>query len=261
MLHLVNKYDLSLAIIQPTQNSLDYGFVILETLYTTEDLRFIKRSVLFQGTLPQERERMLAECRLEEFEADRPLFQSGSPVHRVFLILEGVVQLFRGAEEGKHAIIGLREVGEVAGITASLSGNRHYSTAQSIGKCRALEVPSSVFSELLERDADLSPRLVERLADNLQNLSMHIERLQLMQTTERLASYLLAIMPDKPQTCGKNDVTDILLPCDKGVIATYLGMERESFSRSLKKLRSVGVVSKGRRIQITDPAALKELCN
>jgi len=203
---------------------------------------------------------MLEECRLLTFKAGKSLFRAGRPVKCIFMILDGVVQLFRGADEGKHAILGLREVGEVAGVTSALSGNSHYATAQSIGKCHALEVPSSVFSELLECDADLERRLVERLADNLQNISKHIERLQLMQTTERLASYLLAIAPKMADSCENNRATDIILPCDKGVIATYLGMERESFSRSLKKLQSVGVYSKGRRIQISNPAALKELC-
>jgi CRP-like cAMP-binding protein len=218
------------------------------------DIEFIKRSILFQGALPATSDRMIERCRLANPAPGSLLFRAGRPVLRVYLVLEGVIELYRGAEDGKHAVLGLREVGEIAGASAALSGIDHYSTAQTVGKCQVLEVPVSVFNELLTDDPDLARRLTSRLADNLQLISEHMERLQLMQTTERLASYLLSMVREN------NESLDFLLPCDKGLIATYLGMERESFSRSLKKLRSLGVISKGRRIHISDPAALKSLC-
>ena len=225
-----------------------------KSVLSSNDVEFIKRSVLFQGILPPERDRLIERCHARKTVPDTPIFKARQPVSRVYLVLDGVIELYRGSENGKHAILGLREVGEIAGASAALAGINHYTTAQSVGKCRLLEVPLEVFNELLQLDPNLVRRLTSRLADNLQLISEHVERLQLMQTTERLASYLLSLLP----TNGIS--TEFLLPCDKGVIATYLGMERESFSRSLKKLRSLGVISKGRHIQISDPAALKSLC-
>ncbi len=197
---------------------------------------------------------MIERCHVHKMDIDNPLFRTGHEVSRVYLVLDGVIELYRGAEDGKHAILGLREIGEIAGASAALAGINHYTTGQPVGRCRLLEVPLDVFHELLDQNPDLARKLTSRLADNLQLISEHVERLQLMQTTERLASYLLSMLPNNGRS------TEFLLPCDKGVIATYLGMERESFSRSLKKLRSLGVISKGRRIQISDPAALKSLC-
>ena len=223
-------------------------------MLSRNDIDFIKQSVLFQGILAVDRDRMIEQCHVHRSAPDTPLFLAGQPVTQVFLVLGGVIELYRGAKHGKHAILGLREVGQIAGASAALAGINHYTTAQPVGSCRLLDVPLSVFKELLERDPNLAAKLTSRLADNLQLISEHVERLQLMQTTERLASYLLSI--------ASNDdcLTELTLPCDKGVIAAYLGMERESFSRALKKLRSLGVVSKGRHIQISDPAALKGLC-
>ena len=187
--------------------------------------------------------------------ADTLLFQAGKPATHVYLVITGVVELYRGMEKGKHAILGLREAGEIAGASAALSEINHYTTAQTVGKCKLLEVPRGVFDELLKRDRGLAARLISRLADHLLNISEHVERLQLMQTTERLASYLLSLAP------RNGSFSELVLPCDKGTIAAYLGMERESFSRSLKKLRSLGVISRGRRIQISDPRALKNMCH
>ncbi|MGY9062091.1 MAG: helix-turn-helix domain-containing protein, partial [Rhodospirillales bacterium] len=71
--------------------------------------------------------------------------------------------------------------------------------------------------------------------------------------TERLADYLLDADND-----GQTSMA-LTLPCDKGLIATYLRMECKIFSRALPKLRSVGVITKGCHIQITDTLVLKEL--
>jgi len=162
--------------------------------------------------------------------------------------------LYRGPDDGKHAVIGLRQPGDVVGISSALAGGRHYSTATPIGKFRLLKVPVSVFADLCTQDPDLLIRLTTRVSNQLRRLAEQVERIQLMQTTERLASYLLSLIADPQQSA------EIRLPCDKGLIATYLGMERESFSRSLKKLRTLGVVSKGRHIRISDPGALTRLC-
>ena len=223
-------------------------------MLSRNDIEFIKQSILFQGIPSADRDRMIERCHVHKSTPDTPLFLAGQPVSRVFLVLGGVVELYRGAEHGKHAILGLREVGQIAGASAALANINHYTTAQPVGSCRLLAVPLDVFKELLEHDPGLAGKLTSRLADNLQLISEHVERLQLMQTTERLASYLLSIASSNDKS------TELTLPCDKGVIAAYLGMERESFSRALKKLRSLGVVSKGRHIQISNPAALKGLC-
>jgi CRP/FNR family transcriptional activator FtrB len=102
-----------------------------------------------------------------------------------------------------------------------------------------------------------SPSTVEHLmrqvADNVTGISRHVERLQLLQTTERLADYLLDAVNDDQTSMA------LTLPCDKRLIATYLGMERKIFSRALAKLRSVGVITKRFHIQITDTLVLKEL--
>jgi len=224
------------------------------TVLTDSDLEFVKQSILFEGISAKLQDTLIKRCVLRTTTPRKTLFRAGQPVSSVYLILGGVIELYRGAEKGKHAILGLREIGEIAGVSAALSGINHYTTAQPVGKCRLLEVPISLFNDLLKYDVSLVGRLTSRLADNLQLISEHVERLQLMQTTERLASYLLSMMPENSKSL------EFVLPCDKGVIATYLGMERESFSRCLKKLRSLGVISNGRNIQISDPAALKSLC-
>jgi CRP/FNR family transcriptional activator FtrB len=47
------------------------------------------------------------------------------------------------------------------------------------------------------------------------------------------------------------------LPCEKSVLAGYLGMTPESLSRSFRVLRDHGVAVDGTKIHVTDGAALR----
>ena len=62
---------------------------------------------------------------------------------------------------------------------------------------------------------------MRQVADNVTDISRHVERLQLLQTTERLADYLLDAVNDDQTSMA------LTLPCDKGLTATYLRMERK----------------------------------
>jgi hypothetical protein len=51
----------------------------------------------------------------------------------------------------------------------------------------------------------------------------------------------------------------VRLPFDKALIASQLGMQPETLSRSLARLRAMGIAAEGNRIQISDIATLHRL--
>ncbi len=224
-------------------------------MLSREDRRLAISSVLLCHLDEKEAGTIIDQCLTREFETGELIYETGSSPQQIFLILDGVIQLFRGSYPGRRAVLGIRIKGDVAGLTAVLSRKSHYATAKSVRNCKALVVPSAVLQNLLERSPKTGDHLVQKVADNILDISQHMERLQLLQTTERLADYFLQKVGDETTS------VELDLPCDKGLIATYLGMERESFSRALAKLRQVGVLSKGRTIQITDPTALRAFRN
>ena len=218
-----------------------------------EALQLIKNSALFRDVEESALASVLESCQTLKLKSNSTLYKTEDPADQVYFILDGVVQLYLGSDDGKHAVLGIREKGDVAGLTSALSGRSNYSNAKTVRKCTTLAIPAPVLHQVIAQSPSTGERLMRRIADNLTGISRHVERLQLLQTTERLADYLLDTVND-----GQTSIA-LTLPCDKGLIATYLGMERESFSRALAKLRSVGVITKGRHIEITDTLALKQL--
>ena len=179
------------------------------------------------------------------------LFQVGQPADRVFMVLGGQVQIFRGDPESKHAVLFVMQPGDPFALRAVLKAGRYTETAEAIGSCRVLEVPAAVFFEAIERDPVLARRILDLVAKRLQAMCDQFERVQLMTTSQRLADYILRLAP------ADADVVRTVLPMEKGLIATYLGMEPESLSRSLKKLRQHGIACEGREVRISDRDALQ----
>ena len=81
-----------------------------------------------------------------------------------------------------------------------------------------------------------------------------VEQLTVRSSSERVAQFLPTARPRRRRE------RDRALPYDKGLIAARLGMQPETLSRALAKLRPLGVETHGSRVTIRDIAALRRHC-
>lgn len=217
-----------------------------------KELQLLDATFLFGGQRIEEVDRILQRCQVKRFEAGETLYKAGNEMGYIYVILEGVVQLVRG-NNPNHAILCLRQSGDTLGLMAHVCRQRQYATAKSVRTTKVLSVPGGVLALQMEDNPKVREQALQKIASNTLDIVRHFERLQQLQTTERLADYLLYVAADELGS------TELTLPCDKGLIAAYLGMERESFSRALSKLRSVGVESRGRKVALNNIRALRQL--
>jgi CRP-like cAMP-binding protein len=212
----------------------------------------LRQTELFGAATPEILAQVLAGSATRTYSSRECLFRTGQPADRVFLVLEGQVQIYL-RQGGKHAVLTIVGPGEACALHSVLDTGRHTGTAEAIGGCRVLEIPAPLFSRLV-RDPAIASGVIHLLATRLQDLSDQVGRVQLMQTTQRLADYLLSLAPKGSGAC------EVELPYEKALIATYLGMEPESFSRAMKNLRPHGLSCDGRKVRLDDPKALRDFC-
>ena len=81
-----------------------------------------------------------------------------------------------------------------------------------------------------------------------------IKSLKLRSATERVGCYLLALSRHQ----GTPDRA--ILPYGKSLVASELGMTRESFSRALSALQGAGIAVHDKTIAILDPTRLAAEC-
>jgi CRP/FNR family transcriptional regulator, dissimilatory nitrate respiration regulator len=105
----------------------------------------------------------------------------------------------------------------------------------------------------LNERGDLALKMLAALSRHLRCLVVQVEQLTIRSATERVAGFLLRLCPHA------NGSAVIDLPLDKVLIAGRLGMQPETLSRSLAKLRAHGVATKGGIVTVGDIAALRRL--
>ncbi len=92
--------------------------------------------------------------------------------------------------------------------------------------------------------------MLASMSRRLRGFVQQVEQLTVKSATQRLASFLEKLV-------GVDEGSDEFeLPLDKMLIAGRLGMQPETLSRALLKLRSIGVATEGHKVSIKDVAAL-----
>jgi len=174
------------------------------------------------------------------------LFQQGDPANDFFVVLEGWVKLYRLTAEGDEAVVAIFKRGETFAEGAMFMGGRYPVTAETVAPSRLLQVDGMALRQKIRENPDLTFPMLASASGHLKALVDQIEQIKLLSGSQRVAQFLLRLSPD---TQG---ATVVGLPYEKALIANRLGMKPESLSRSLSKLRHLGVIVDREQVVIAD---------
>jgi CRP/FNR family transcriptional activator FtrB len=128
-------------------------------------------------------------------------------------------------------------------------------SARTLVKSRVLIIPGEAVRNIFGRDSAFARAVVAELALRYRDLVRALKGQKLRTGTERLANWIL-------QTDARNGLTGhVILPFEKRLLASLLGVTPESLSRSFAGLASHGVKTEGRAIVIKDRETLKRLAH
>jgi CRP/FNR family transcriptional regulator, dissimilatory nitrate respiration regulator len=181
------------------------------------------------------------------------LFHQGEPAVRFYIVLEGCVMLHRVSPNGHDAVISLINRGESFAEAAMFDNAEFPVTATVITDARLLVVTAQSFIRRLREDPSLGLNILASMSRQLRRLVEQIEQRASSSSTERLAGFLLRLCP-----LGVSSI-HLELPLDKQLIAGALGMQPETFSRSLSRLRRLGVTCHGNHVTIDNIEGLRRL--
>lgn len=218
---------------------------------TQEDFWTIRRSTLF-GRLPAETfQALFANRPVQAMERDAALFNWGEPAHRCFIVLKGMVKLFRTLETGESAVLSIRGPGSALMLAEGLTGRACSASAVAVSPGRIMALDVDDLRRRMGEDHRLSMALLAFAASDLRSLVAHVEELKAMTGPARVASMILNLSEAR---AGAQQIT---LPYEKRLIAGRLGMTPESFSRAMKHLKSLGVSVSRDRLVIEDLGRLR----
>lgn len=210
----------------------------------------LKKAPLLSALSQAQLERVIQHARQVTLETEQLLFRQGDPAERFYLVLRGQIQLFRLSPGGAEKVIELVSPGQTfAEALMFLNAPRYPVNAAALSPAELISLDARDFALMLRDSVDTCFLLLGALSQRLRGLIGEIDNLTLHSATGRLARYLLASIPAGQQA--------LRLEVRKGVLASRLSIQPETFSRVLKELSQRGIIAvKGSEVIILDRSAL-----
>lgn len=210
----------------------------------------LDRTPLFARLDAEEREALRRITGVEEHEARSVLFREGETADRFYLLLEGLVRIYKLSPQGREFTLHMVRPGHLFAEAAVFGGGGFPASAMALEPVRVARFPREGFLRVLEEHPAVALKIIVSLSGWLRELVRRLEDVSLKEVPERLAGFLL----EERQRQGNDTV---VLEFSKAHLATRLGTTGETLSRSLRKLREAGILEvRGNRVTILDPDRL-----
>lgn len=181
----------------------------------------------------------------------------GDTSRDVHFIVHGQVRVNVYALSGRHVTFELLDAGQMFGELAAIDGLPRSAgvVAESDVVTACMTEPN--FRDLIRRSPDAAQSVLERMAVSVRWLSAKVYEHSAMNSSGRLYTELLRL-------AARSDVSALPIlisaaPTDRD-LGSRIGVARELVSRTMSRLRKLGVIERrGRDLLIFDCAALREL--
>lgn len=220
---------------------------------TPEDMRRLGQVHLLSGLAHGDLCNLLGTSTVRRYPDHTTLFMQGDLADRFFVVMEGWIKLFRLSENGQEVVISVVSPGESFAEAAIFDSETFPVDAVAITDVRILVISAESLKQQLSENMDLTFNILASMSRNMRRNVNKLHQMCSMSSTERLADFLLEL------SRAQNGSPRITLPLDKSLIAARLGMQPETFSRALAKLKTVGVHSIGHDVEIKDLDALNAM--
>lgn len=214
---------------------------------------------LFQGIEAGLLRSIATAARVAHYDKGTVVLAQGQPPANFCIVLEGWCGASKINPEGQEAILQIFRAGDFLtepDYPALKSANAL--NVQALASLRLLLVPTGVLQTALERSKILTSNLLAAAMRQSRELRDHVEQLTLFSAEQRVGRFLLQ-MRFHGSSNGKDK--EIVLPFDKSLIAAYLGIKPETFSRTLQFFKEKGFVIDRNHLLVPNRQALCDYCD
>ena len=179
----------------------------------------------------------------------------GEPPAGVFAVATGLINVALRGGGGAERVLRFVGPGETFCEAAALLGRASAVDAVALADSTLAVLAAAPLRTLMGRDGALAQRVATLLAERMLALLDEIEASELRPAPERLASYLLSLA-----RAADDGGRTARLPATKTLVASRLGMKKETLSRLLHDFAARRMIAVSRRdIAILDRGALQAL--
>ncbi len=221
------------------------------------DLRTLAGIRLLEGLDQDDLKHLEARCRWRRFKSGETVLDYGSDGREVFFVIEGSVNIVNRSPSGREVAFAGIKAGDSFGELAAIDGQPRSASVVSAEDSMIAIMASEHFLDLLKQRAEITFRILERLAYMVRSGDVRIMELSTLAATQRVYAELLRMA--EPDAAGQNLWVIRSMPPLRD-IASRVSTTRETVARALGQLYPTGLVRrKGRNLYLMDRAGLEKL--
>lgn len=223
---------------------------------SSEIYRMISSSPLFSGVDPSLLHGMASSSRIVRKEKGEVFLTQNEAVSRFYVMLEGWCAVGKSNSRGQESLLQLLSRGDFLPEPDLASQGISPFNVQALTPVKLLALLPVTVRHALECSGVFARNMMAASFCRVQELRDHIEQLTLHNARERVGRFLLRVRPKTVE--GQRN---IMLPFDKAMVASYLGIKPETLSRTLQSFKKDGFEIRRHMIVAPDPGALCSFCD
>lgn len=197
--------------------------------------------VVFAGLSTPTLEHIAEISLIVEYPAGEILFQQGSNPSGLFILLDGIIILFRQSKE-KSQILSIVAVNDCFGSESTATAGPCPYTAKAVTPIKTLYINAEDLTSLLEEHRDFLALYVSLIARRIRQLTSVVHKLAFHDVTSRVAGVLLTLAEtNSEETSAGLRIPRVLSQKD---LAAMVGTAREVIYRILKQFEKDQLIRK-----------------
>ena len=220
----------------------------------------LRKVGLFAELEDESLDRLAGLSRILYLRRKETLFTEDEPYRGMFVVLSGLVVVYKLGGEGRMLILHVCRPGDaVADVPLFEDAPPGYPAhARATRDSEILFLPKERFAPFLKQHPEVAWEMLRGMSRRLKELTLQLEGITLREVTARLARYLVREMEATGEGARTRPV--LTLPLAKGSLASYLGLVHETLSRTFARMIKDGIITvDGSRVTILDPGRLRKL--
>ncbi len=226
-------------------------------MYQGNKLCSLIKTFSFLAGVQEEKLKLLLEnAQVKKYKKGTVLLLEGDYPSAFYLILNGWIKLSKISFEGEESVVQLFSSGNTLIESSMILNTPSQVNIQTMSSTTLISIPVAALKKLAENCQFFALNILNLLSKQLETLTSHIGNIRLKAAEERVGWFLLNLFSNN---YAPSNV--LQLPYNKGIIASYLGMKAETFSRALNDLKKKGFQIKSDVVIMPNIKALCSFCD
>lgn len=212
---------------------------------------YLKKCSVFSELSPDQIRDIEHDCFAREFSRGDVIYLPSDFGNSVLLVARGRVRVYHVTNEGKQAILGFVEPGELFGELSAFDGSQREEYAEACEKSLIVLMPREVVQRLMHQQPSVAMRLTRLFGLRLKRVERRLKSLLFRSSRDRLVHLLLELAERYGSPTPEGTLINQKISHQD--MASIIGATRETVTITLGELQADGILQiEKRRITLTD---------